>query len=262
MRKEISLNKILLVFLVSVFFSGCGFSSNGQKTEIDLKLDQKKFISTKKNVDNIQKKTVENHKSTSNKAKVLKKETAPVTKIVTSRQKTKKTKTVAKTETKNLFTADRGLKIKNDLVSWGYQKYNGTRKIDTIIIHSTYNPLGGGQYDFSKILAIYKKYKVSPHYLIERDGAIYRLVKENNIAYHAGISRVPDNRTNVNNFSIGIEMIGNKIDGYTKAQYNSVKKLINQIKSEYKIKYILGHKDIAPGRKTDPWNFDWKKIKK
>jgi len=151
-------------------------------------------------------------------------------------------------------------KIIQKLVSWGYAPSNN-RTIDTIIIHSSYNALGGNEYDLNKLIAEYKEYGVSPHYLVDRDGNTYQLVKTSNIAYHAGESKVPDGRTNVNNFSIGIEFMNTEDDRYTDKQYNSAKYLISYIKENYKIKYILGHDQIASGRKTDPWNFSWSKIK-
>lgn len=163
---------------------------------------------------------------------------------------------------KNDSEKNNELEIINKLVSWGHQKYSGERKIDTIIIHSTYNSLGGDEYDVDKIIAIYKSYQVAAHYLIARNGTIYKLVNENDIAYHAGVSKVPDGRNDVNKFSIGIEMIGNKTDGYTDSQYEAVSDLTKKIKNNYSIKYVLGHKDIAPDRKTDPWGFQWGRLSK
>lgn len=147
------------------------------------------------------------------------------------------------------------LEIINKLVSWGYQAASG-RKIDTLIIHSSYNALGGDPYDLNKLLAEYKQYGVAPHYLINREGEIYQLVSEKNIAYHAGESATPDGRTNVNNFSIGIEMMNTEDDKFTDSQYDSLNDLLKYLRSKYKIKYVLGHNQISPGRKSDPWNFD------
>ena len=152
------------------------------------------------------------------------------------------------------------LSVTNRLVSFGYQAASG-RKIDTVVIHSTYNPLGGDPYSVSKAIDIYKSYGVSPHYIVARDGKVYRLVEEKNIAYHAGDSRVPDGRTNVNAFSIGIEVLTKETgDEPMDAQYSALRALLSDIKSRSSIKYILGHSDIAPGRKSDPWGFDWKEI--
>jgi hypothetical protein len=151
-------------------------------------------------------------------------------------------------------------KIIDRLAGWGHTKSSG-RKIDTIIVHSSYNALDEDIYDLDKIIAIYKSYGVAPHYIISRDGQISRMVEDKNIAYHAGESKVPDGRTNVNNFSIGIEMVNSKTEGPTSAQYGSLKKLLEHLKDSYDIKYTLGHSDIAPGRKDDPWKFDWGKVR-
>ena len=152
-----------------------------------------------------------------------------------------------------------GLKIANKFVSWGYEKAEG-RIINTIVIHSSYNALGGDVYDSDKLIKEYRDYSVAPHYLIDRKGNVYKLVEEKNIAYHAGESRTPDGRNNVNNFSIGIELMNMKTDKFTDAQYSSLNKLLKNLKDKYKIKYVLGHNQIAPGRKDDPWNFNWNKI--
>lgn len=153
------------------------------------------------------------------------------------------------------------MNISNKFVGWGFEKTSG-RKIDTIIIHSTYNAQGGDQFGLSKILDIYKSYGVAPHYIIDRGGKIYRLVEDKNIAYHAGESKVPDGRNGVNNFSIGIELINTKENEFTHEQYEALNKLLKDIKSHYTIKYVLGHNQIAPGRKDDPWNINWNKVNK
>ena len=152
------------------------------------------------------------------------------------------------------------ISIKNRLVSFGFAKHSD-RSIDTIVLHSSYNSMGGDEYSVDKVIGIWKSYGVAPHYMIDRKGAIYRLVEDTNIAYHAGVSEMPDGRENVNDFSIGIEILNTLDDNYTDAQYAAVKRLVASLKEQYKIKYVLGHDDIAPGRKTDPWNFDWKKLK-
>lgn len=153
------------------------------------------------------------------------------------------------------------LSVINRYVSWGYSVPEKKRSIDTIIIHSSYDAIGTDPYGLSGLINEYRSYEVSPHYLIDRKGNIYRLVEEKNIAYHAGVSEVPDGRTDVNNFSIGIELMNKKDAKFTEAQYDSLNDLLRYLSSKYKIKYTLGHNQIAPGRKTDPWNFDWKLIK-
>ena len=108
------------------------------------------------------------------------------------------------------------------------------------------------------------KSKVSSHYLINRIGKIYRLVKENKTAWHAGKSCWGKYK-NLNKSSIGIELVnkGHRF-GYTNfstRQIISLKKISKIIIKKYKIKNknIVGHSDIAPLRKVDPGEkFPWK----
>lgn len=151
------------------------------------------------------------------------------------------------------------IKIIQNLVSWGYEN-SSERYIDTIIIHSSYDALGNDPYDLDGLLKEYKLYKVAPHYVIGRKGEVYKLVADKNIAYHAGVSQMPDGRNNVNDFSIGIELMNTENDKYTEDQYKALLELIDYLKNEHKIEYILGHSQITPGRKTDPWNFDYSRM--
>lgn len=170
------------------------------------------------------------------------------------------TKTVEADEPKKPAASDDAPSIRNRLVSFGYAEGSG-RSIDTAVLHSSYNNQGGDRYSVDKVIDIWKSYDVAPHYMIDRKGTIYRLVEDEDIAYHAGNSKMPDGRTDVNKFSIGIEILNDEDDGYTSAQYDSVNALVAYLGKKHGVKYVVGHDDIAPGRKTDPWNFDWKKLK-
>lgn len=153
--------------------------------------------------------------------------------------------------------------ITERIVNWGYYIPAATRTIDTIIILSSASP-GEDPYSVEGVIQESQKYKVSPHYLINREGVIYRLVPDDYVAYHAGSGRMPDgSRKNIINvFSIGIELIYVQTESPNDAQYESLTKLIAYLKQEYNIPgaNILGHNEINPSRKTDPWNFDWEKI--
>jgi N-acetylmuramoyl-L-alanine amidase len=113
-----------------------------------------------------------------------------------------------------------------------------------------------------------KKYEVSSHYLISRTGKIIQLVKNNNIAWHAGISNWFKFK-NLNNNSIGIEL-ENKghqygYQAFPKKQIVQLIKILKILKRKFKIKNIniTGHSDIAPNRKIDPGEkFPWKKLYK
>ena len=110
------------------------------------------------------------------------------------------------------------------------------------------------------------KSKVSCHYLINRKGFIFQLVKDKNIAWHAGKSKWKKN-VNLNYSSIGIELVnkGHRY-GYESFSNKQIKSLIilcQQLKKKYSIKKdnFLGHSDIAPLRKSDPGErFPWKKL--
>ena len=242
--------KLLIVFFVIIFLGGC----SSDKKEIEINLEEKgENVSLEEEFEN-----TESSDSAEIDSKEVEepKETVEIPVPVAKEKKLEKE--VAEEEEEPQKTPS--FKIIDRLASWGFSKSN-SRKIDTIIIHSSYNALDDDIYNLGKIIDIYKSYGVAPHYIISRDGKIYRMVEDKNIAYHAGESKVPDGRTNVNNFSVGIEMVNSKIEGPTSVQYGSLKNLLNHLKDEYEIKYTLGHSDIAPGRKDDPWKFDWGKVK-
>ena len=104
-----------------------------------------------------------------------------------------------------------------------------------------------------------KNLKVSSHFLITRKGALIQFVPTHKRAWHAGISSYKG-KENCNDFSIGIELEGCDEQEFEKEQYHSLSRLINFLSIDLKIdkQNIVGHADIAPGRKTDPGPlFDW-----
>ncbi|MEI8338229.1 MAG: N-acetylmuramoyl-L-alanine amidase [bacterium] len=171
--------------------------------------------------------------------------------------------TLLEQKAKSSVLVSDNLKITDRIINWdGYMVPNKPRAIDTLIIHSTYNSLGKDIYNVEGVIREYKLYSVGPHYLIDRVGTIYCLVPEKDIGYQAGESKMPDGRIDVNNFSIGIELIYNKNETPNVVQYSQLSKLVKDIKSRHTITNILGHNEVAPGRKTDPWNFNWNKFNK
>lgn len=157
--------------------------------------------------------------------------------------------------------AEKDVVIQQKLIGWGYKEGDSSRKIDAVIIHSSYYPNSKDSFNLDSIIGLYKQYGVSAHYIINRQGIIYQLVEEKNISWHAGKGSLPDGRTNINSVSIGIEIINTKFAPPNEKQYGSLASLLKDIKKRHTITYIKGHSDIAPGRKTDPWHFDWGKIK-
>jgi len=151
------------------------------------------------------------------------------------------------------------LVITKRLVESGFTPAARTaREIDTVIIHSVYNPFSDAKkHDLGEILGIFEGYGVAPHYIITRDGQVHQVVETKDIAYHAGRSQAPDGRTDINNFSLGIELINSLDDTYTDEQYAALNLLLEKLDETYGITYVLGHDEIEV---EDPWNFKWEEI--
>jgi AmpD protein len=105
--------------------------------------------------------------------------------------------------------------------------------------------------------------RVSAHALIERDGQLTQYVSFLDRAWHCGESNFCG-RAACNDFSIGIELEGADEVPYEETQYTVLAGLINSLRATWpslKDASIVGHSDIAPGRKTDPGPaFDWAKL--
>lgn len=102
--------------------------------------------------------------------------------------------------------------------------------------------------------------RVSAHLLIRRGGEVLQYVPFSQRAWHAGQSEF-EGRERCNDFSIGIELEGCDHDPYTDIQYArlvAVSQLLMRRYPRITRDSIVGHCDIAPGRKTDPGPcFDW-----
>jgi len=132
--------------------------------------------------------------------------------------------------------------------------------IDMIIIHYTGMASGPAALDLLRD----PQSQVSSHYLIEEDGRIFALVPEDRRAWHAGVAFWAGHR-DVNSRSIGIELVNGGHDfgcpAFDPRQMAALDQLCLDLIARYQIqaRYILGHSDIAIGRKIDPgeW-FDWR----
>ena len=105
--------------------------------------------------------------------------------------------------------------------------------------------------------------EVSAHFLVRRPGEVVQFVSTDVRAWHAGTSRW-QGREQCNDFSIGIELEGCDEEAYTDSQYDALNQLLAVLTKQYPdIRHdaIVGHSDIAPGRKTDPGPaFDWSRV--
>lgn len=174
--------------------------------------------------------------------------------------------------------SDHGLKNVRHVASPNFSERPAGTQVDVLVIHNISLPpgqFGGGWVDdlfcntldpeahpyFRDIADL----RVSAHALIDRNGQLTQYVAFDKKAWHAGQSCF-DGRQQCNDFSIGVELEGCDEQPFTDAQYRSLAKLTRHLREVYPgitPDTIVGHSDIAPGRKTDPGPcFDWRRYKK
>jgi AmpD protein len=148
----------------------------------------------------------------------------------------------------------------------------GTR-VDLLVIHNISLPPGefGGSWIDDLFLnrldpgahpyfAAIADLRVSSHLLIRRNGGAVQYVALDQRAWHAGPS-IFCGRERCNDYSIGIELEGSDDQPFADAQYRTLTALSERIREIFPAissERVVGHSDIAPGRKTDPGpHFDW-----
>jgi N-acetyl-anhydromuramoyl-L-alanine amidase len=145
--------------------------------------------------------------------------------------------------------------------------------IDTAVIHSISLP--PGIYGGPEVLQLFankldwnahpyfegiRGIEVSTHFFIRRTGAIIQCVSIDRRAWHAGVSQWMG-RTNLNDFSVGIELEGLEGERFDVQQYHSLTKLCQALQRKLPLTHIVGHEHVAPGRKQDPGaGFDWSEL--
>jgi N-acetyl-anhydromuramoyl-L-alanine amidase len=103
--------------------------------------------------------------------------------------------------------------------------------------------------------------RVSAHFLVRRDGELIQFVACSRRAWHAGVSSFMG-RARCNDFSIGVELEGSDEDPFEGVQYDVLAGLVRTLRGRYPLTHLVGHSDIAPGRKTDPGPFfDWRRLR-
>jgi len=162
--------------------------------------------------------------------------------------------------------ADPAIAVRAPNIDRSYTSQNQDSRALYIVLHYTV-------LDWEKSLKVLTTGgQVSAHYLV-RDNPVasYALVDENRRAWHAGVSFWAGN-TNLNSASIGIEIVNpGYVDGpggrvyapFPQAQVDEVIALVRDIQKRHNVKpeRIIGHADIAPGRKQDPGpQFPWKQL--
>ena len=150
-------------------------------------------------------------------------------------------------------------------------------EVDLLVIHGISLPPGelGGpwieelfqnrlDWETHPYFATIRGLRVSTHLLIRRDGDLIQFVDFAERAWHAGVSNFAG-RSACNDFSIGIELEGADTVPYTDAQYRVLAETVRELMRRFPAigpERIVGHSDIAPGRKTDPGPaFDWARLR-
>ena len=102
--------------------------------------------------------------------------------------------------------------------------------------------------------------RVSAHVVIDRAGAVTQFVPFHRRAWHAGAS-CHGGRAGCNDYAIGIELEGTDDTPYENAQYEALGTILPALLAAYPridAGAIVGHAEIAPGRKTDRGaSFEW-----
>lgn len=102
--------------------------------------------------------------------------------------------------------------------------------------------------------------EVSSHYVIARDGQGWQLVAESMRAWHAGKGAWAG-CDDVNSRSIGIELCNTGAEPFPEPQMVALETLLQGISLRWDIAHVIGHSDMAPGRKIDPGpRFDWRRL--
>ncbi|WP_295753264.1 1,6-anhydro-N-acetylmuramyl-L-alanine amidase AmpD [Undibacterium sp.] len=159
------------------------------------------------------------------------------------------------------------------LPSPNYGERPAATDISLIVLHNISLPAGqfGGGYiqdlflnrlncDLHPSFNDLRELKVSAHFLILRDGSLLQCVSTLARAWHAGVSAF-EGRSGCNDFSIGIELEGSDDIAFEAQQYQTLAALCRALLQRFAIQHIVGHNEIAPGRKTDPGPcFDWQHL--
>ena len=161
------------------------------------------------------------------------------------------------------------------LASPNFDQRPAGQSIDLVVLHSISLPPGeyGGDaierlftnrldWQAHPYYAAIRGLRVSAHFLVRRDGRMLQFVSCDQRAWHAGAS-VWRARENCNHYSIGIELEGLEGGPFDDAQYAALARLLRALALRYPIAEVVGHEDVAPGRKADPGaGFDWERLRR
>lgn len=149
---------------------------------------------------------------------------------------------------------------RNPMATWVPSPNFDTRRAQLIVLH--YTEQASVQHSLHTLRTRNSGGRVSAHYLVGEDGAIYQLVSDEHRAWHAGVGRWGSIHE-PNSASIGIEIDNDGSEPFTDAQVEALIRLLQDLTTRHRIPRteVIGHSDLAPGRKIDPGPlFPWKRL--
>ena len=149
---------------------------------------------------------------------------------------------------------------RNPLATWVPSPNHDARRAQLIVLH--YTEQESVQHSLDTLRSANSGGPVSAHYLLGEDGATYQLVSDERRAWHAGAGRWGTIHE-LNSASIGIEIDNDGHEPFTDAQFDALVSLLEDLTTRHRIPRteVIGHSDLAPGRKIDPGPlFPWKRL--
>lgn len=149
---------------------------------------------------------------------------------------------------------------RNPMAQWVPSENYDTRRPTLIVVHFTQQD--SAERSLDTLRTRNSGGRVSSHYLIGKDGALYQLVADEHRAWHAGAGSW-GGLTDINSSSIGIELDNDGVQPFTGPLIDSLLVLLEDLTDRWNIprENVIGHSDLAPGRKVDPGPlFPWKRL--
>ncbi|MFZ7095038.1 N-acetylmuramoyl-L-alanine amidase [Luteimonas dalianensis] len=149
---------------------------------------------------------------------------------------------------------------RNPMAEWVASPNHDARRPTLIVVHFTQQD--SVQRSLHTLSTRNSQGRVSSHYLIGKDGGLYQLVADEQRAWHAGAGSWRG-LTDVNSFSIGIELDNDGVAPFTEPLVQSLLVLLEDLATRWNIprENVIGHSDMAPTRKVDPGAlFPWRRL--
>ncbi|MEM7752363.1 MAG: N-acetylmuramoyl-L-alanine amidase [Pseudomonadota bacterium] len=145
-----------------------------------------------------------------------------------------------------------------DRPSSNFGPRRGGAGIDLIVLH--YTGMDGAEAALERLCDA--EAEVSAHYLIAKDGTLYRIVDESQRAWHAGAGSWAGH-DDINSRSLGIELDNDGTSAFDEPLMTTLEALLAELLERHNLpaKAVIAHSDMAPDRKSDPGpKFDWERL--